>query len=170
MQRRGTCALSVPVWQFTKWLNRPFKDISSTKMLRWTCSSKGEMSGLTQAILHAGVLPAPDGARPIKNKLPFSLQESNSVTVVSPISAPVDGNIPVSSRSRVVPWLLAKISSQSWIFWGVISSQGILMSKSFDSKSATDWISAKELVLNFENVEVQAMDWWFELVVGHSVR
>ena len=38
------------------------------------------------------------------------------------------------------------------MFRGAISSQGILISDSFDSKSATDWISAKELMLNFENV------------------
>ena len=153
MQRRGTCALSVPVWQFTKWLNRSFEDVSSTKMLRWTRGSKSEMSGLTQAISHAGVLPTPDGVKLEKEKFPFSLQESNSFTVVSPISAPVHGNIPESNRSRVVPWLLAKISSQSRIFRGAISSQGILMSESFDSKSTTDWISAKELMLNFENVD-----------------
>lgn len=122
-------------------------------MLRWTRGSKCEISGLTQAMLQAGVLPAPDGARPTKNKLPFSFQESKSFTVVSPISVQVHGNIPVRSKSRVVPWLLANISSQSWIFRGAISSQGILMSANFDSKSATDCISAKELILKIKTLQ-----------------
>ena len=120
--------------------------MESTRKVLCMRGSRCEISGSTQTMLHAGVLPAPDEARPMKNKFLFSFRESNSFTVVSPMRAPVHGSIPANSNSCEVPRLLANVSSQAWMFCRATSSHGILTCPSLLSKSTTDWMSSKELM------------------------
>ena len=114
MHKTGTHSLAAPFWKLTKWLKRPFDNVSSTRMLQSIRGSKCEINGLTHPMLQAGVFPAPGGARPNINRFPFSWEESNSFTVVLPINTLVHGNIPAKSSSGEVPWLFKYTSSHSW--------------------------------------------------------
>lgn len=141
MHKTGTHSPAAPFWKLTKWLKRPFDDVSSTRMLRSIRGSKCEINGPTHPMLQAGVFPAPEGARPNINRFPFSRKESNSFTVVLPINALVHGNIPAKSSSGEVPWLFEYTSSHSWMWAGAISSHGMWISASFLSRSLTEFTS-----------------------------
>lgn len=141
MHKTGTHSPAALFWKFTKWLKRPFDDVSSTRMLRSIRSSKCEINGPTHPMLQAGVFPAPDGARPNINRFPFSWKESNSFTVVLPINALVHGNIPAKSSTGEVPWLFEYTFSHSWMWAGAISSHGMWLSASFFSRSLTEFTS-----------------------------
>lgn len=67
--------------------------------------SRCDINGVTHPMLHAGVFPAPDGAKPTRKM--FSFQESKSLIVVLPIKALVQGSIAARSNSEEVPWLFA---------------------------------------------------------------
>ena len=137
----GTHSLSAPFWKLTKWLKRPFEDVSSTRMLRSIRSSKCEINGFTHPMLQVGVFPAPDGARPSINRFPFSRKESNSLTVVLPINALVHGNLPAKGSSVEVPWLFEYKFSHLCMWVGAISSHGMWISASFLSRSLSEFTS-----------------------------
>ena len=53
MHKTGTHSPAALFWKFTKWLKRPFEDVSSTRMLRSIRSSKCEINGPTHPMLKA---------------------------------------------------------------------------------------------------------------------
>ena len=122
MHKMGTHSPAALFWKFTKWLKRPFDDVSSTRMLRSIRSSKCEINGPTHPMLQAGVFPVPDGARPNINRFPFSWKESNSFTALLPINAQVHGDILAKSSSGEVPCVFKYTFSHSWMWAGAISS------------------------------------------------
>ena len=54
MHKMGTHSPAALFWKFTKWLKRPFNDVSSTRMLRLIRSSKCEINGPTHPLVDVG--------------------------------------------------------------------------------------------------------------------